>query len=335
MEIVKDQPDARDYLYASAGNTPTPTADLREWMIDIEDQAWTSSCTAQAGTSALELLSSKQIGRSVELSRAFTYYTTRAIAGDVTGDKGASMRDLCKSLETYGCPPEAVFPFNPFALNDKPAQEVYDEAKCLRVGAYARCADIRQTVFDGYPVLIGARIRKGLEMLSGPMSTHLAQLKDYPSTAVTGGHAMVVVGYDDHDASYIVANSWGPQWADGGYFKVDRGQIHADMMDAWTVMDVKHSEYIKPATFDGTTLKLLKVRVDNGVSTTAFTNVSVTFESYGTIKVDDPEVTGNEAVYFAQTAKLHMPVLMFGETRYERVSLTKPAVKSISSSPSP
>ena len=93
---------------------------------------------------------------------------------------------------------------------------------------------------------IGAKIREGLKGLTGHMNTHLAQLKDYPTTAVTGAHAMVVVGYDDFDASYIVANSWGTHWGDGGYFKVDRGQIHADMMDAWVVMDVKATEYVKP-----------------------------------------------------------------------------------------
>ena len=55
-EIVADLPDARDFKYASAGKPPTPTADLRRWAIDVEDQLFTNSCTAHAGTSALELL---------------------------------------------------------------------------------------------------------------------------------------------------------------------------------------------------------------------------------------------------------------------------------------
>lgn len=248
-EIVKDEPDARDFLYSSS-SSPSPITDLRQWAIDVEDQLFTNSCTAHAGTSALELLANKQLGRKVELSRQFTYYVTRSLSGAVAGDGGASMRNLCKSIETYGCPPEEVFPFNPFLLNVQPSQEVYDEAKCLRVGTYARCPDIRQAVFDGYPVLIGARIREGLKSLKGPLDTHIAQLKDYPSTPVTGAHAMVVVGYDDNDASYIVANSWGSQWADGGYFKIDRGHIHADMMDAWVVMDVQATEYVKPVVVE-------------------------------------------------------------------------------------
>jgi C1A family cysteine protease len=33
-----------------------------------------------------------------------------------------------------------------------------------------------------------------------------------------GGHAVLAVGYDDSTQRFLVRNSWGDQWGDGGYF---------------------------------------------------------------------------------------------------------------------
>jgi C1A family cysteine protease len=32
-----------------------------------------------------------------------------------------------------------------------------------------------------------------------------------------GGHGMIVVGYDDTRKAFRIQNSWGRNWADGGY----------------------------------------------------------------------------------------------------------------------
>lgn len=34
---------------------------------------------------------------------------------------------------------------------------------------------------------------------------------------MTGSHAMLIVGYDQADRTYLVMNSWGPRWGEGGY----------------------------------------------------------------------------------------------------------------------
>jgi C1A family cysteine protease len=38
------------------------------------------------------------------------------------------------------------------------------------------------------------------------------------SERVIGGHAAVAVGYDDAEQAFIVRNSWGSHWGDGGHF---------------------------------------------------------------------------------------------------------------------
>lgn len=53
------------------------------------------------------------------------------------------------------------------------------------------------------------------------------------SSDVVGGHAVEIVGYDDTSdpPSWIVRNSWGPQWGDGGFFKIRQYTNPADIPD--------------------------------------------------------------------------------------------------------
>ena len=43
-----------------------------------------------------------------------------------------------------------------------------------------------------------------------------------------GGHVMLVVGYDDTQSCWIVKNSWGTGWGDGGYVLIGYGQCNID-----------------------------------------------------------------------------------------------------------
>eukprot|EP00877_Chromochloris_zofingiensis_P012497 jgi/Chrzof1/7500/Cz02g26030.t1 len=44
-----------------------------------------------------------------------------------------------------------------------------------------------------------------------------------PNPQFEEGHAVVLVGYNNDEEYWVVKNSWGPGWADGGFFKVAYG----------------------------------------------------------------------------------------------------------------
>jgi hypothetical protein len=54
---------------------------------------------------------------------------------------------------------------------------------------------------------------------SGAIYTHNT------SNNIAGGHAVAVVGYDTKDGIdfWLIANSWGKNWGDNGYFRMKRG----------------------------------------------------------------------------------------------------------------
>jgi len=59
-----------------------------------------------------------------------------------------------------------------------------------------------------------------------------------------GGHAVVIVSYDDNGQFWLCKNSWGSNWADNGYFRIGYGQCG---IESWenSVVTVNQSCYAK------------------------------------------------------------------------------------------
>ena len=56
-----------------------------------------------------------------------------------------------------------------------------------------------------------------------------------------GGHAVMAVGYEDASQTFLVRNSWGPNWGLKGYFKIPYAYLQDDNLanDFWTIQIVK------------------------------------------------------------------------------------------------
>jgi C1A family cysteine protease len=52
-----------------------------------------------------------------------------------------------------------------------------------------------------------------------------------------GGHAVLAVGYDHPAKRFIARNSWGSDWAKGGYFTIPYAYLlHSNLSDDfWTI----------------------------------------------------------------------------------------------------
>ena len=82
----------------------------------------------------------------------------------------------------------------------------------------------------------------------GPLSFYMEVFDDfyhyqsgiYQKTAnaeYEGGHAVVLVGYDESQDCWICKNSWGTDWGEDGYFKIKRGECQGGLWvrKAWGV----------------------------------------------------------------------------------------------------
>lgn len=82
--------------------------------------------------------------------------------------------------------------------------------------------EIRREIYHWGPVTTGFTIHSDFEAWDGKHGVY----KWDGISKETGGHAVVIVGWGNdpaHGPYWIVRNSWGSSWGDGGYFRIARG----------------------------------------------------------------------------------------------------------------
>ena len=242
--VVKSTPDARDYQFSAKVSTPKtmPSAvDLRPQMPTVVDQGNLGSCTANAIVAAFQYDLIKQKLNIFTGSRLFVYYNERLMEGSVGQDAGAMIRDGIKSLNTYGVCSEPTWPYIISRFANKPSTAAYTQAKLNKALSYYSVASsptaIKTALAAGYPVVIGIEVYESFESYSVSSSGVVPMPK--PSEQLLGGHAVLVVGYNDVLQQFIVRNSWGTSWGKNGYFFLPYAYANNSLMnDCWVVSSV-------------------------------------------------------------------------------------------------
>jgi hypothetical protein len=75
--------------------------------------------------------------------------------------------------------------------------------------------ELKSWIYSGFPIWFGVSVDQGFMNLKAGKVWSKAKGKD------EGGHAMVLVGFDNAKNAFKIANSWGTDWADAGYGWVD------------------------------------------------------------------------------------------------------------------
>lgn len=218
-----DIPDWRDREYREPRRLrlSLPRAvDLRPHCPPVFDQGELNSCSANAIAAAIWFDEIKR-GRSrpPAPSRLFIYYNERASEGLTASNASVSLRDGYKSVVKRGVCPEALWPYQPDRLARRPPPRCYRAALRCRLTSYHRIrrelGPLKACLAEGYPFALGISVYKSFS------SARVARTGLVPlprrSERHLGGHAMLVVGYDDATRTFIVRNSWGPRWGKRGY----------------------------------------------------------------------------------------------------------------------
>ncbi|MCP5493924.1 MAG: C1 family peptidase [Leptospiraceae bacterium] len=198
--------------------------DLRKYMTEVENQAAANSCTANGVAGAYEYLAKRHLGEeSFDVSRLFIYYNARKrrVGEDEdVEDEGSSIFDSIKGLEEFGACSEATWPYDIENVNEEPSEEAYEEASEFLVEDFSYVPtnlDIwKHCLAEGNPIIFGtltfqtfsSHRKRGLV----PMPTKQDAIRNKH-----GRHIMLCVGYSDNEEVFIVRNSWGKDWGDGGY----------------------------------------------------------------------------------------------------------------------
>ena len=238
--------DTRDWPIAKLGIVAPAklpaTVDLRPTMPAVVDQGNLGSCTANALAAAFQFDQIKQKIAAFPPSRLFVYYNERLLEGTVNYDSGAYIRDGIKTLNTYGVCAETLWPYNVSQYRTKPNTAAYTAAKLHTALAYysvpVTATDIKTAVNAGLPVTIGFTVYNSF-MSASTTKTGIMSMP-VRGERILGGHAVLIVGYDDVKSRFIVRNSWGTNWGDRGYFYMPYAYATTALMsDLWVVSSVK------------------------------------------------------------------------------------------------
>ncbi|MBF0554407.1 MAG: C1 family peptidase [Nitrospirae bacterium] len=149
-------------------------------------------------------------------SRLYEYYNARFIEGTVSEDSGATIRDTIKAAAQYGVAHESLWPYNIAQFAVKPPQSVYSEAAMHLIASYHSINDgdlssIKAAIISGFGVEFGFNVYSSF-LSDAVANTGIVPLPNVSAEALEGGHAVVIVGFDDATQNFLVRNSWGIDW---------------------------------------------------------------------------------------------------------------------------
>jgi C1A family cysteine protease len=250
MGWIPDYPDFRDYtekteevkwIFGSKGvlraKSLPASVDLREGCSPIEDQGQIGSCTAHAGAGIIEYYERTSFRRHIDTSRLFLYKVTRNLM-KMKGDTGAYLRTTMGAMVLFGVPPEDFWPYTDEEkkFDQEPPAFCYAFAQNYQTIKYFRhdppgtkseeiLGKVKTYLSKGHPAMFGFTVYNSIEQAEGTGKI------PFPSTQerIEGGHAVVVVGYDDKmkiknkygkietTGALLIRNSWGKEWGEKGY----------------------------------------------------------------------------------------------------------------------
>ena len=246
----RDLPDHRDQFKIYNDFTEqsyVKVNDLRNKCPPIYDQGKLGSCTANAIAGAFEYNDLKKYpDNPVMPSRLFIYYNERYMENTVNTDSGASIRDGMKTLNYNGVCPEIEWPYDIEYFNVCPSKFCYELAYQYRSIEYKRVKQeldqLKKCIDDDYLIICGISIFDSFESDNVGETGYVPIPKSNES--FLGGHAVLLVGYDDNNEHFILRNSWGEHWGEKGYGYIPYDYILNENLssDFWIIEKIIESD---------------------------------------------------------------------------------------------
>ncbi len=230
---------------------PADSADATA-LVQIVDQLNLGSCVANA---VGQIIRAEQLrlGAAADYpfpSRMWLYTLALAAQGMQGQDVGTQVCTAIDRAAQFGFPPEEAWPYEvPFFGDDPPldAHHYATDQQTVKALGYheitetgeARLEAMRRALTAGKLVAFGTPVTKAFcsESPSGTV------MRPEPSNAIAGGHALTVCGYERDPETdrlrFLIANSWGPEWGEGGFCWFDRDYFTwRETCDLWIVGEV-------------------------------------------------------------------------------------------------
>lgn len=199
----------------SMGNLPS-SSDMGSSFPPVSSQGAQGSCVAWAVAYGLKSFQERE-----ERGWAYTpdhLFSPASIFNKYKKGKcngGWYVKDALEMVEADGVAPMSAMPYSASDCSALPDEATKTLSKNYRIHSIRRvpndAIEIKGHIATRMPVVIGMRVDPSFDYLKGQ------QVYPGATGSYDGGHAMVIVGYDDTKQAFRLFNSWGKGWGDGGF----------------------------------------------------------------------------------------------------------------------
>ena len=246
-------PSTFDWRNVSGNNFVTP----------VRDQGDCGSCWAFAVTAALEsktLITFNWPGTNQNLAEQIVLSCSGA--GSCNGGNPGSASNF---LKTAGTNLENCYPYTAQNGNCSSACQNWqnstykiDNWSYASSGSPPAASVLKNAIYTNGPLVAV------FDVYTDFFSYH-SGIYSYVSGEYEGGHAILIVGWNDADSAFIVKNSWGTGWGESGYFRIAYSELTGTTKFARTsysygnVLPVSFS-YLSP--FEGASQQSVEIDLD-------------------------------------------------------------------------
>jgi hypothetical protein len=186
----------------------------------VRDQGNCGSCWAFSAVGVLESVNKIKGNNTADLDLSEQIVVSCDSANE--GCNGGYMDAVSDFLKASGTGLESCYPYT--ATNGSCSKACADKS------AY-------KATSWGYVSTVSPDVEsiKGALVTYGPLVTTMMVYSDfmyyssgiykYTSGQLEGGHAIILVGYDDATQAFTVKNSWGTGWGESGYFRIAYSEL--------------------------------------------------------------------------------------------------------------
>ena len=218
--------------------------DGEDWTTPVRNQGLCGACTIFAAVAVIEGAANVAYG-SADLDLDLSEQNLLSCTSVSCSGGGMDAAVGLNRAKSHGVPDEGCHPYT--ATDGNCNQGCADLAeRALKVTDWGWAAG--PNLSDWWKTPTVEQIKEALT--HGPLSTSMTVYSDFSmynsgvyektaSATQEGGHAVVIIGWNDGNDSWYGKNSWGPGWGDGGYFEIKRGESgFAEGGTAWAQVDV-------------------------------------------------------------------------------------------------
>ncbi|KYG65830.1 hypothetical protein AZI86_01785 [Bdellovibrio bacteriovorus] len=215
-EVQFEIPDEGIKAFATPISIDWRNKDGKSWLTPIRHQGSCGSCLAFAATATLEAQYKITQNKSYKLSPQFLF----SCGGGVC-KKGWYPNQAAKFLLNTGVTDESCLPYMSSGGSDISCSRACGDSskRAVKISSFSLPTDNARNL---------SAIREALQR--GPLVTTMAAYNDFMnyrggiykrvSNSLVGGHAIVIIGYNDKDRYLIIRNSWGTSWGERGYGRI-------------------------------------------------------------------------------------------------------------------